>query len=106
MIEIIFAVMLIIGIIFQLVSVYWESWIFSILTVIWFIKLMADSLNIQELIVYQPIEVNNTIINGSYTYATNTDYGLSSILLIFVLINIVLAIYFRAGQTFKQRYKI
>lgn len=106
MIDIIFAVMLVIGVVFQLVSVYWESWIFSILTIIWFIKLMADALNIQELVIYQPVVVNNTVVNGSYSYATNSDFGLSSILLIFVLINLILAIYFRSGQTFKRRYKI
>jgi len=106
MIETIFATMLIIGIVFQLASIYWESWILSILCIIWFLKLMLDALNIEQLVVYQPVVVNNTLVNGSYTFSSHSDFGLNTIFLLFVFMNVVLAIYFRSGSTFTRKYKI
>ena len=106
MIDILFAVMIIIGVVFQLASIHWESWILSILTTVWFVKLMADSLNIQQLIVYQPIVVNNTVVNGSYSLTSFSDYGLNAIFLLFILINIVLAIYYKTTSTVKSKYKL
>jgi len=103
MLDIVFVTMLIAGVVFQILTIYWESWPLAILTAIWFLKLMIDSYNIQTLYVYQPVYnvTSNSVVEGSYGYAQLSDAGLSAILLVFVFVNIVLAIAFRAQYTFK-----
>jgi len=103
MLDIVFVAMLMAGVIFQILTIYWESWPLAILTAIWFLKLMVDSYSIQTLYVYQPVYnvTSNSVVDGSYGYAQLSDAGLSAILLVFVLVNIILAIAFRAQYTFR-----
>ena len=101
-----FAVMLLIGIFFQVISIYWESYIFCILTAIWFMKLIADAFNLQYLIVYQPVEVGGVLENGSYEFIGFQDYGLQAILFVFVFINIVLAIYYKSQSSLRGRMRV
>ena len=106
MFENIFIVMLIIGIVMQILAIYWESWPFNVLCIMWFLKLTLDSLNIQHLIVYQPFMLDNvTYVNGTYELISHGDYGLSSLLGLFIFINIPLAIYYFSGRSLMERYK-
>jgi len=101
MLDIIFVAMLFIGIIFQILTIYWESWPLAVLTIVWFLKLMLDAYNIQTFYVFQPVVNGSTLVEGSYGYSSVGDAGLSTIFLVFVLINLVLAIVYRANITFK-----
>ena len=106
MFENIFVAMLIIGVILQILSIYWESWPFNILSIIWFLKLSLDSLNIQHLVVYQPFMLDNTTyVNGTYELISHGDIGLSTLLLVFVFINIPLAIYYYSGRSIMNKYR-
>jgi len=94
MIESIFIVLLIMAIIFQVLSVYWEAWPFSVLTAVLFLIITAASWNIQMLIVYQPFVNNTTVINGSYELATFNDATLLALGIGMSIVNIILAVTF------------
>ena len=101
MMELIFCIMIAIGVLFQVLAIHWESWVFSILCIVWFLKLAVDSLNLQYIIVYQPVSVNNTLVNGSYNVIKYSDFGLNAIFLIFVFLNLGLAITYLSQSTFR-----
>ena len=106
MFENIFIAMLVIGIVLQLVAIYWEAWPLNILCIIWFLKLTGDVLNIQHLVVYQPFALNNTTyINGSYELVQHGDLGMSAILLVFVFLNLPLAIFYFSGRSIMEKYR-
>jgi len=106
MLEGIFITMLVLGVLFQVLTIYWQSSVFAMLSIVWFLKLMVDSFNIQSLIVYQPYCCNNTSINGTYQYIGTQDLGLNAIFLIFVFINVALAIYYYFQNIENQKYRI
>ena len=94
MIESVFIVLLIMAIIFQILSVYWEAWPFSILTSVLFLIITAASWNIQMLVVYQPFVNNTTVINGTYELASFSDGTLLALGLGLSIVNIILAVTF------------
>ena len=101
----IFITMLIIGIIFFILAIYWEAWPLNILDIIWFLILTATTLNIEIPYTLQPAINDTTLINGSmYLYSTQ-EWGLSALLLVFVFINIPLAIYYFSGKTLMEKYR-
>lgn len=89
----IFNVMLVVGIVFFILSIWWEKWFLNIFCIIWFLILMGSSLNIEIPYTLQPVLNDTTFINGSLYMHSETELGLNALLLVFIFINIPLAIY-------------
>jgi len=105
MLQNVFIAMLLIGILYQVLTIKWESWPLAILSSIWFLKLMVDSYNIQVVYTFQPFVNGSTIVPGEIGVYSVADGGLSAILLVFVFINIVLAIVYWSTTAFKNPFK-
>jgi len=106
MLENIFIAMLFIGVIFQVLAIKWESYPLAILSVIWFLKLMLDSLDVEKFYVYQPVVNGSTYVNGQIGTHHMSDFGLSAILLVFVMINTILSFVYWQQNQIKNKGKI
>lgn len=89
----IYTTMLVIGVVFFILSIYLEKWFLNIFCIIWFLILVVSSLNIEIPYVIQPVMNETTFINGSIYIHNTQEWGLNALLLVFVFINIPLAIY-------------
>lgn len=91
MLEGIFIAIFVVALILQIMAVYEESVIFSILSIMFWFTLMANALYIE--VPYAVGGVNATgvvnVTTGSHTY---TEYGLATLFLSFVFFDIVWAL--------------
>ena len=102
MLESIFIAFLFISIIIQIIAIYEKSIIYSMLSVILYIFLMANTLNIEVPYVSNVYNMSSSMVDQfTGTYASS-DLGLNAILIAFIMINIVWSIY-QYTSTFKHR---
>jgi nucleoside recognition membrane protein YjiH len=80
MLESIFIIMLIIGILLFLISIENESYAFGIMSAITWVFNLANSLNIE--------------INDGATTVGTQDYGLNAFCILFILLSIIMAVNF------------
>ena len=92
MIESIWIAILFVAVIFQIISIYEKSIIFSVFTIMFWLVLMAECLAIQWPYYSQVYNVSSANITTSEGYLSFSYPGLGALFLGFVFINIIWAI--------------